>query len=265
MSRSFGNDQLNFDTLRASLGEDGRDFSLHAFSELDSTNSEAKRLAVAGAHTPALIVAERQTAGRGRMGRSFYSPANTGVYFSILFDAKTAMEEALSVTSAVAVAVMRAIRRLCDKQTAIKWVNDLYLEGKKVCGILTEAISGLGEPSKIVVGIGINLRTNEFPSELQSKAGSLGDGQLSRAELIAGVVHELLPYLRDPTDDSWLDDYRTHSCVIGRTVTWTKGDKHCSGVAVGIDGRGALEIRLPDGSSDFLRTGEISVFAEEWK
>lgn len=265
MSRSSVNDQLNTDTLRRALGEVGRAFSLHVFSELDSTNSEAKRLAVAQGAVPALIVAEGQTAGRGRMGRSFYSPADTGVYFSILFEAGGAMEHALSITSAASVAVMRAIRRLCRKQCAIKWVNDLYLDGKKVCGILTEAISGTEGAPKIVVGIGINLCTGEFPPDLQSKAGSLGERELSRAALIAAVVQELLPYLNDPTDDSWLSDYRAHSCVIGRPITWVRAEQAFSGVATGIDGRGGLEVELPDGSSDCLRTGEISVFIEQWR
>ena len=198
------------------------------------------------------------------MGRSFYSPADTGVYFSLLYGAVGEMETALSVTSAAAVAVMRAIRRLCGKQTDIKWVNDLYLNGKKVCGILTEAISGLGSTPQIIVGIGINLCTEEFPTELRGKAGSLKARGLSRAALIAEVVQELLPYLQDPANDSWLADYRAHSCVIGRPICWKTATESCSGIATGIDRRGALEVQLPDGSTDCLRTGEISVFLETW-
>lgn len=257
---------LREDSLRVALGEVGEVFSLCVREELDSTSSEAKRLAARGEHVPALIVAERQTAGRGRMGRSFYSPADTGVYFSLLWEANAPMEAALSVTCAASVAVMRAIRRLCGRQTAIKWVNDLYLDGKKVCGILTEAISGTGEAPKLIVGIGINLCTEDFPPELVGKAGSLGARGLSREEMIAQVVRELLPYLCDPTDRSWLADYRAHSCVLGRPITWKRGDLECAGVACGIDDRGALEVLLPDGRTERLCTGEISLYStDRWE
>lgn len=254
---------INAARLRALLGERGLEVSLCVFDEIDSTNSEAKRMAVEERSTPALIVAAAQSAGRGRMGRSFYSPAETGAYFSILFDAEQSMETTLSITGAASVAVMRAIRKLCGKQTAIKWVNDLYLNGKKVCGILTEAVSGLTDLPKVILGIGVNLSTEVFPPELSQKAGSLGESALSREALIAEVVRELWPYLQNPTDQSWLEDYRIHSCVIGKEIRWSVGESAYTGRAVGIDGRGALEVRLSDGSTEFLRTGEISIFTDE--
>ena len=249
--------------LRELLEGSGKGLSLCVFDEIDSTNSEAKRMAVEGKSTPALIVAAAQSAGRGRLGRSFYSPVDTGVYFSILFDAEASMETTLSITGAASVAVMRAIRRLCGKQTAIKWVNDLYLYGKKVCGILTEAVSGLSDFPKVILGIGVNLSTEVFPPALSQKAGSLGESALSREALIAEIVRELWPYLQNPTDQSWLDDYRAHSCVIGKEIRWGEGEGTHTGRAVGIDGRGALEVRLPDGSTEYLRTGEISIFTHE--
>ena len=259
MNPSTNQDILCLDSLREALGDDGAEISLRVFREIDSTNSEAKRLAADGASAPALIVAESQTAGRGRMGRSFYSPAQTGVYFSFLYQAASPLENAVTVTGAASVAVMRAIRALCGRQTQIKWVNDLYLDGKKVCGILAEAVSIANAAPQVIVGIGINLRTADFPPELTQKAGSVGAEKTVRAELIAAVWRELKPFLCDPFDISWLSDYRAHSCVIGKPITWTRAGETFSGLAVGIDDSGALEVRLPDGTADYLRTGEISV------
>jgi BirA family biotin operon repressor/biotin-[acetyl-CoA-carboxylase] ligase len=254
-------DRLSEATLRAALGADGDGLLLEVFDEIDSTNNEAKRLAVAGSPTSALIVAGSQSAGRGRMGRNFYSPAQTGVYFSVLYASSAPLQDAVAVTGATSVAVMRAIRDLCGKQASIKWVNDLYLEGRKVCGILTEAITGMetGETRQIIVGIGINLRRADFPPELQETAGSVCSETVARATLIAGVYHRLIPFLQAPQDFSWLADYRKYSCVIGNPITWTRGEAHFTGVAEGIDDRGALLVRNPDGTLETLRTGEISV------
>ena len=125
----------------------GEDISVFAYRELDSTNTEAKRLALGGGNAPAVIAAESQTAGRGRMGRSFYSPLQTGAYFSFLYQPSAGLDVAVSVTSAVSVAVAEAILALCGVQCEIKWVNDLYCNGKKVCGILCESVT-VGESVK---------------------------------------------------------------------------------------------------------------------
>ncbi len=236
----------------------GQSVCVRVFDEIDSTNNEAKRMALDGIDTPVLIAAERQTAGRGRMGRSFYSPATTGAYFSILYPLHTPLHSTVSITGAVAVAVMRAIRTLTGKQTAIKWVNDLYLDEKKVCGILCEAVT-VGSMTHLIIGVGVNLSTKSFPNELDGRAGSLGvEGDL-RAALIAEVWRTILPSLRDPHDRAWLDDYRTHSCVIGRAITWVVGEKTQQGVAVGINEDGELLAEREDGQTMVLRMGEITL------
>lgn len=231
---------------------------LYAFGEIDSTNSEAKRLALTGLNTPALITAESQTAGRGRLGRSFYSPAESGAYFSILFPTSAPLQSAVSLTGAASVAVMRAIRDLTGKQTAIKWVNDLYLGGKKVCGILAEALSAQKGLHHLILGIGINLSTSDFPLDLCDKAGSL-ETTVSRALLISAVWRELKPFLYDLSSRAWLDDYRTHSCVIGKPIVWTHGSEPRQGVALGINQNGELLVQSTSGTLETLRTGEISV------
>ena len=236
----------------------GRSIRVRVFDELDSTNNEAKRMALDGIDTPVLIAADRQTAGRGRMGRSFYSPATTGAYFSILYPLRTPLHGTVSITGAVAVAVMRAIRTLTGKQTTIKWVNDLFLDGKKVCGILCEAVT-VGSVTHLIIGIGINLSTESFPDELDGRAGSLCVDRDLRAALIAEVWRSILPSLNDPYEHAWLDDYRTYSCVIGKTITWAVGEVLYHGIAVGINADGELLAEREDGQRVVLRTGEITL------
>ena len=234
------------------------------FSEISSTNTEAKRIWREEAPTlPLLLVADRQSGGRGRLGRSFYSPAGSGLYCSILYEAEGSMEEAVRVTSFAAVAVMRAIRSLTGKQTAIKWVNDLYYEGKKVCGILCEGAGMLPSGRQgIVLGIGINWHPAAFPEELASIAGSLGEERIPRKDLLRAVWRELLPALQGKPL-AWIEDYRAHSAVLGKPIQWKEGEILREGIAQGIEENGALRVRDPKGEEHLLRTGEITVRLSE--
>ena len=226
-------------------------------SEVDSTNTEARRRFCDGTRRPTLLLAHSQTAGRGRLGRSFHSP-DTGIYFSLLYPLSGELPSAVSITCAASVAVMRAIRNTVGAETDVKWVNDLYLGGKKVCGILTEAVT-MGAETALIVGIGINLRPTAFPPELESIAGSLNDEKTPRAVLAAAILRELLPYLADPADKSWLEDYRRRSTVLGRRVTFTESGRAQGGIATAINERGELEILQDDGRVTTLRTGEITL------
>ncbi len=238
----------------------GTSLSIHAYEVLDSTNSEAKRLALAGvAH--AVVVAESQTAGRGRMGRSFFSPAQTGAYFSFLYTPDAPLADVVSVTCAASVAVLEAIYELTGQSVSIKWVNDLYAEGKKICGILCESVC-IGNRLGIIVGIGINLSTRDFPDELADRAGSL-QCKVDRAALISCVWKRLSDYLAHPKERAWLAPYRAHSCVIGHAISWTQEGMTQEGVAEGIDENGGLLVRGADGRRQVLRTGEITVRLSE--
>ena len=239
------------------LGARFCDVTVRVFDEIDSTNTEAKRMALDGFAGEALLVAHSQTAGRGRMGRNFYSPAQTGAYFSILHTLNAPLYDAVAITSAASVAVMRAIRTLARIQTDIKWVNDLYYNGKKVCGILTEAVS-IGESTHVIVGIGINLDTTDFPEELAAIAGSL-NAQIDTSKLIAEIYRQIALYLKDSSNREWLEDYRKHSMVLGRRVSWGNTQGMQTGVAESIDEDGALIIREENGSLVRLHTGEISI------
>ena len=243
--------------LICALGEQFNKAMVQVFDEIDSTNTEAKRMVLDGFCGDALLVAHSQTAGRGRMGRSFYSPTGTGAYFSILHTLNTSLCDAVVITSAASVAVMRAIRTLTGIQTEIKWVNDLYYNQKKVCGILTEAVS-VGESAHVIVGIGINLDTADFPEELQGIAGSLGT-QIDTAKLIAEIYRQVSLYLQAPDNREWLADYRAHSCVLGKKVAWTEAGITRVGSAESIDQDGALLIRDEKNELIRLHTGEISL------
>lgn len=244
--------------LKRSLGALSEQISVRLFETCDSTNAEARRMALAGERRPVLIAAAHQTAGRGRLGRQFHSPDRTGVYLSLLYPLKRNPSSAVSVTSAAAVAVMRAIRETTGKQTEIKWVNDLYYRDRKVCGILAESFS-LDGASFLVLGVGINLRPCAFPPELSDIAGSLGDTETPRCTLIASVLRELWWAVEHPDDRAWLSDYRAHSLVLGKRVRWIAGERTGEGIAEGINENGELLVRDASGALAILRTGEISV------
>ncbi|MBE6634525.1 MAG: biotin--[acetyl-CoA-carboxylase] ligase [Ruminococcaceae bacterium] len=236
--------------------------SVFVFEEIDSTNLEARRRFLEGDCGYTLLLANRQTAGRGRLGRSFHSPS-AGIYLSLLapVDPNT-LVSSVSVTCAASVAVRRAISDTTGKQTQIKWVNDLYHNGKKVCGILTEAVT-IGDRAALIVGIGINLRPTNFPDDLQQIAGSLNETTVSRTTVVSSLLHHLIPFLTNPSDHSWLEDYRSASCVLGKPVSWTENGVTQTGTALSIHEDGALSVRDNSGSLHLLRTGEISLRALE--
>ncbi len=229
------------------------------YAETDSTNSEAKRYAVSGGRAPALFLADRQTAGRGRLGRSFYSPEGSGLYMSLLLPTKPELADTVLMTSAAAVAVRRAILSVTGKDTGIKWVNDLYLNGRKVCGILCELLSS---ERMMIVGVGINLSNGDFPEEIAHVAGSLGvsdpNGEL-RDTLAARCAKELLEIWETLGDGGFMDEYRKNSIVLGDEIIYTENGVSRSGLAVDIDSRGRLTVKDSDGITHLLSSGEISV------
>ncbi len=243
--------------LRAALPSETDE--LFIYEETDSTSTEARRYAARGGSGAAVFLADRQTAGRGRMGRSFYSPEGTGVYLSLLLPKGEACGDALLMTSAAAVAVRRAIFKTTGKDTEIKWVNDLYFSGKRVSGILCERIVADGR-EHIIVGVGINLSTTVFPKELADIATSLGDydGGVRQA-LAKECIRELFEVWQSLGEPSIMEEYRRHSAVLGREISYTQNAQTYAGVAESIDDRGHLHVRRTDGELCILSSGEISV------
>ena len=236
---------------------------IHLYETLDSSNQTAKQLALAGAPHGTLVLAGQQSAGRGRMGRRFESPAGKGVYLSLVLRVPVPASEALGVTIGASVAVARAVRALCGLELSIKWVNDLYYQGKKVCGILTEAGSSVesGFLDWLVVGIGLNLTTapEDWPDELARTAGSLfpgGPAPVSRAALAGAIARELLALC--PTFDC-LDEYRARCFVPGHWVTVCTAAETYAARALAIDDRGALLVEREGGRRVALQHGEVSI------
>ena len=230
------------------------------YESIDSTNTRAKEWAKQNPdnHSPVVFIANRQTAGRGRRGRSFVSEGGAGIYISILTYPEESGADATATTARAAVTLAKATESLSDCDIKIKWVNDLYRQGKKVCGILCESVC-LGEERSVVVGIGINVRSAEFPPELSTIAGSLCADKISLAELVAAVCGEIFAFLENPTSPHWLEEYRRHSTVLGKEVRWIENGIAREGIAESICEDGALCVRDENGAQSILRTGEISL------
>ena len=253
---SDDNDLLSEQKIRAYLKTD---MPVYYYPVIDSTNTQAKRLlAEDEAACPALLVANEQSAGRGRQGKSFYSPADSGAYFSLVLKPEVSLQNAVSATTAAAVAVCRALERLTDAAPQIKWVNDVYLGSSKICGILTEAVTDFesGTVSAVIIGIGVNVSTLKFPDDIPN-AGSLGK-KIKRAELIAAVTDELIK-IAFCSSTEYIDYYRAHSMLIGRKICFIENGRATAATALEIDGRGGLVVKTENGKTKTLRSGEISV------
>ena len=225
---------------------------IYLYDTLESSNRTAKLLALDGAPHGTLVLTAHQSAGRGRLGRRFESPAGKGVYCSVLLRPEMTAANAQTATISAAVAVCRAVKKLCGLELAVKWVNDLYYQGRKVCGILTEAGTDLesGQLEWLVVGIGLE--------ELARKAGSLypgGPAPVSRAALAGAIARELLALC--PAFDC-LDEYRARCFVPGHWVTVCAETETYAAKALAIDEEGRLVIQRENGRQEALRCGEVT-------
>lgn len=227
------------------------------YESTDSTNTRAKEYAKEHPGEPAIFIADCQTAGRGRRGRSFVSNKGAGIYMSILTYPGEKGADATAVTARTAVALAKAIESLCDCEIKIKWVNDLYLGGKKLAGILTEGeMTSDGEIAYQVVGMGINVYRNAISNEISSIATSL-EGELGKATdrstLAAGIIKEFFTY-----DGDCYAEYKARSFVIGKKVTVIKLTESYEAKVLDINPDFSLETER-DGKTERLFTGEISL------
>lgn len=250
------------DVLNKSGIEGALDFPCEVFcyDSIDSTNNQAKRLVSEGNTSTLLVVADTQTAGRGRQGKSFYSPAKTGIYMTLVLHPMTEMENAVTATTAAAVAVCRAIESLTDKHPQIKWVNDVYIADKKICGILTEAVTDFETQTvtSLIIGIGTNIKTDIFPADVKN-ASSL-NAEVKRRDLICAIANELNRINSSPYSD-FIEYYREHSMITGRDINVIKNGECIRARAVAIDDRGGLEVVFENGEKAVLRSGEITIRA----
>lgn len=245
------------DRIRAFLRDPER--RLIVTEDTASTNTLAKEYARRGAAVGTAVIADRQTAGRGRRGRAFFSPTG-GVYLSVVLRPGDAADPL--ITTRAAAALYRAIRRFGEVPLTVKWVNDLLLDGKKIAGILAESvIAADGTPACTVLGFGVNADAVDFPPELDGIAGSLaGAGYpVDRDRLIAAILDEWDTVAHGQNDPAVLELCRRHSAVLGKPVTVLCGDQSYPAVAEAITDAGHLTVRTPDGQCRDLTGGEVSL------
>jgi BirA family biotin operon repressor/biotin-[acetyl-CoA-carboxylase] ligase len=253
-------DILSEPGIRLYLSSKNKELPIFIYDQAESTNSLAKKLAAEGAQNGSLVVAEEQSKGRGRMGRSFYSPSGTGLYMSMILSVHEELASALFTTIYAAVAVCRVINRLAGREARIKWVNDILIDGKKVCGILTESISDFesGMVETVILGIGLNIKTEVFPDEIRDTADSLSVYHIPRNRFVAEIANEVL-LLKQESRKIVIEEYKRRSMMLGREIEYL--DKGCrrSGKVLDINDSGHLIVEGESGEITALMYGEVVV------
>ena len=239
----------------------------HFFPELDSTNDRLKQLARQGAPHGTVLIADRQTGGHGRLGRSFHSPEGMGVYLSILLRPNCAPSDLMHLTCATAVAMCGAVEKAAGFRPGIKWTNDLVYEKRKLGGILTElGFNSKAQVDYAIIGIGINCcqQLSDFAPDIQSVAGSLAmvtGKQTDRSRVAAAMMDAL--YQMDKTlltgRAEMLRRYRESCIPIGQDISVLRGDAVRHGRALDVDDSGALVVRYTDGTVEAVNSGEVSI------
>lgn len=231
------------------------------YSEIDSTNRRALALAKEGAPNLTVVLSDSQSRGRGRAARSFFSPPGTGIYLTLLTRPRCSPEAFPRLTLLAAVAAAEAIESVADLRVGVKWVNDLWIGGRKAVGILTEGgFLPDGTPDYAVIGIGINVGKMHFPPELASIATSVANEAgvaPDRDALTLALLSRLLARLSDFPGGDYLDAYRARSILTGADVEVGRGDETFFARVTGIGDGGELLLRLPSGVSLSLSSGEI--------
>jgi BirA family biotin operon repressor/biotin-[acetyl-CoA-carboxylase] ligase len=239
---------------------------IHYFSQAPSTNTLAKQLAAAGAMDGTLVIAEEQTAGRGRLDRNWIAPACSSILCSIIFYPPLDHAGAFRLTMLASIAVVRAIRFTCGIAAGIKWPNDVYIQQKKVCGILTELASEQGKQLTTIVGIGINVNWDvHHVAELKDRATSLSieaGTSISRLALLLHVLEEmdhLYLELKRTGGDRFREEWKQHALILNRQVRIVTGTEVIEGIAIGIDADGHLMLIDEHGNRRKIIIGDVSL------
>lgn len=252
-------DILSAEAIRCYLDQD---IPIHIYRSVDSTNQVLKKMAIDGVESFSLVVAEEQTAGRGRFQRSFYSPAQTGIYMSFLLR-NLKHQDASMLTIYIAVAIHRVLKEKYQISTQIKWINDILYNNKKVCGILCETISDVesGQIDAMIIGIGVNVSTIEFPNELADIATSLSNTSINRNACIAYIINEFIR-LKEEDPSIIIEEYRKASSVLHKSIQWTRQGKLYTGYVENINDEGNLIVNC-EGNRMTLCSGEVSMHIEK--
>lgn len=264
-SLAESSDVLSAEGIRLYLNEEFKNIPITVHKTIGSTNTEAKILAVQNAQHGTTIVSEEQTKGRGRFGRDFFSPSDSGIYMSIILKPELNIENSVLITSAAAVVVCNAIEKFTSVSPKIKWVNDIFIDNKKICGILTEAVTNFesGMLDCVVVGIGINVKTKneDFPMELQNKAGSIfiDDDSFIRNQLTAEIINNVLKISKKLENKDFMPAYKQRSMILRENILYKKNNNWHEGYASDIDDYGGLIVFTADGQKITLNSGEVSI------
>ena len=259
-------DYLSAAVIRKHLDPSLQKMELHLLSETASTNDAMRDLMNSGAPEGTVIIAGRQSGGKGRSGRNFFSPPDSGIYLSLLLrPAGMAPEKAVRLTTIAAVAACEAIELISGRDAAIKWVNDIYMDGKKVCGILTEGSVSMenGLVDSVILGIGINVSPPEggFPEELRETAGTVFPERVCNARniLTAGFLNRFMGYYLSGDSQAYTSRYRARCFVPGKDVTVIGPQGSRNARALDVDDECRLVVRYEDGEIGRLSSGEIRV------
>ena len=263
------NDILSIQGMLPFLADDEAHHKISIYHSIESTNKTAKELAISGAEHGTIIIADHQSAGRGRFNRSFYSPTGKGIYISFIFrpSRNNLVANPTLITAFAAVKVCEAIEATTGKSPQIKWVNDIFLDGKKICGILTEAVTDFETNNLqwVVLGIGINFTIPEegFPKEIEETAGAIFSDEkptITRNRLISELINGILSFEDERIKESIFLKYKERLFILGKGITVTESNGlSFEATAVDIDSTGRLIVEKENGERLSLSTGEVKL------
>lgn len=267
MNQNINPELTNENEIRICLGEKAQNVKIRVVEGTGSTNDDMKKAALSGEDEISVLIARSQSAGKGRKGRSFYSPENTGIYMSFLLRPKYSPEECTLLTTLAAAVTAESIEKVTGKKAQIKWVNDVFMEGRKVAGILTEsAFAPDGSRlSYAIVGIGINISppTDGFPEEISDIAGTILTDSTApvKNRLVAEIINGFTENYYKLPQREYLESYRKRLFFLGREITVIEAEKTYKATAINVDSMCHLVVQLPDGTEKVLYGGEISIVA----
>ncbi len=263
---SANTDILSVQGIQKYLRPEVAGWDLSVLPAVSSTNALVREKANNGAPEGCMVLANEQSSGRGRLGRDFFSPQGTGIYMSLLLRPQNySAEQAVRITTMAAVAMCEAIEAVSDEKAQIKWVNDIFVRDKKVCGILTEGSFSLesGLLEYAVLGIGINLYQPKggFPKELKDIAGVIFQTPQDDAKnrVVSEFLNRFYVYYMEPGQTGYVEQYQKRSLVVGKQVTLLSGNASKNAVVLGIDDHCRLLVKYADGTEGCYSSGEISI------
>lgn len=249
---------LNEQNIRKFLQKKYQNFNFQIFDTIDSTNIYAKKI-VKKLTKNTIIISNSQTNGQGKFGKSFFSPANTGIYMTIVLKDNIDTTKVFSITFLCALAVCKAIEKLTDIKPKIKWINDIFVNNKKCCGILTECETNFKTniSNNIIAGIGININTVKFPKDLKDIAVSLQQNNINKNQMIAEIINNFFKFYTNLNIKQVIEKYKKYCFVLGKDICYTKENIKHIAKALDINDSGNLIVKDINGNLQTLEYEEI--------